>query len=95
MLVPIDHRRHRFQKVHMPIAHFDRTAGPAAEFVEMVLVEVGSEPHLMHMVAAANQNGLSGYRRESVVMRIFAFLSDLNAAEHFMDMPLLMAIIVP
>ena len=48
----------------------------------------------MHVVAAADQDGLTGYRRESVVVRIFEFLGDFDTAKHFMNMPLHLALVV-
>ena len=68
----------------MPAAAYMKCAARAAlEFVEVVLVEVGVEADLMHMIPVAGRHGLTAHSCKTMVMRIGVPLCDLHTADDF------------
>jgi hypothetical protein len=79
-----------FQIVDMPVAYPDGAAGPALEFVIMVLIKVGAKLNFVDMVVIADEDGFPGHGGKAVVMRIFLWLGNHNAALHLVHVGLLL-----
>lgn len=78
------------QKMDMStISDWDGSPRPATEFVEMILIKIRSKFHLMDMVAHSDRNYLAGYNCKPMIVRVCFGFSNLNAAQHLMNMGLL------